>query len=277
MPMELIDSHVHVWDPVSGYPWLTGPLRRRYRLDDLRRCVEPDTSVSLIVVEAGRGDAAESSDLLALAATDPSIAGVVGAANLQCHGAGHRLEWLITGPHGRYLVGLRERLDGRLLANIGGAVAGQLAEHGLALEVNCSPQQFAQVGQLVELLGPDVPVVLDHLAGPPDAPHRIDALERWSGGLMDLAALPSVYVKLSGILTQLTGPSSWRSDLVRQAVDILGPGRTMIGSDWPVCVTGGSWATAIDSVRAALADYAPPDIQRVLAGTARHVFRIADR
>ncbi|WUS95069.1 amidohydrolase family protein [Kribbella sp. NBC_00709] len=143
--------------------------------------------------------------------------------------------------------------------------------------MSCSPKQFDQVGQLVEVLGPEVPVVLDHLAGPPAAPQPTDLLEWWVDGLKDLAALPSVSVKLSGILTQLTGPASWRVDMVRQAVNILGPDRTMIGSDWPVCLTGGSWAAAIDTVRAALTGCPPADLERVLAGTARQVFRLGDR
>ncbi|MER7245581.1 amidohydrolase family protein [Kribbella sp. NPDC000426] len=232
--------------------------------------------MSVILVEAGRGDPAETSDLLSLAVTDPSVAGVVGTANLQCPGAGGRIKALISGPHGNYLVGLRERLDARLISAVQ-TVRGQLGEHGLALEVNCSPEQFEQVGQLVETLGPDVPVVLDHLAGPPAAPQPSDLLERWVDGLKDLAALPSVSVKLSGILTQITGPASWRVEVVRHAVNIVGPGRTMIGSDWPVCLTGGSWAAAIDTVRAALTDCPPADLERVLAGTAREVFRLAER
>lgn len=274
--MDLIDSHVHIWDPISGYPWLTGPLRQRYRLADLRQSVTSGVTVSVVLVEAGRGDAAETTDLLALAAADPSVAGVVGKADLHCSGAGRRLDTLVSGPHGEHLVGVRERLDDRLLANIG-AVAGLLAEHGLALELSCSPQQFGQVGELVEILGPGVSVVLDHLAGPPANPRYRDEVERWSSGLAELAALPNLYLKLSGILTQVTGPRSWRADIAREAVKTLGPARTMIGSDWPVCLTGGSWTTAIDTVRAALSDRAPTDLQLVAVETARAAFRLADR
>jgi L-fuconolactonase len=274
--MDLIDSHVHVWDPVSGYPWLTGPLRRRYRLADLHRSVTSGVTVSVVLVEAGRGDAAETTDLLALAAADPSVAGVVGSADLHRPGAGRRLDTLVSGPHGKHLVGVRERLDDRLLSNIG-SVAGPLAEHGLALELSCSPDQLVQVGELVESLGPGVPVVLDHLAGPPvDPDHRVE-IDRWSGGLAELAALPDLYVKLSGILTQVTGPPRWRGGIVRQAVKTLGPARTMIGSDWPVCLTRGSWTTAIDTVRVALTDYPPADLKRIAVGTARAAFRLADR
>jgi L-fuconolactonase len=274
--MDLIDSHVHVWDPVSGYPWLTGPLRRRYRLADLRRSVTSGVTVSVVPVEAGRGDAAETTDLLALAAADPLVAGVVGSADLHRPGAPRRLDTLVSGPHGKHLVGIRERFDDRLLSTID-AVAGPLAEHGLALELGCSADQFEQVAELVKALGPGVPVVLDHLAGPPADPrHRVE-IDRWSSGLAELAALPDLYLKLSGFLTQVTGPPSWRVDVIRQAVKTLGPARTMIGSDWPVCLTGGGWTTAIDTVRVALIDYLPADLERVAVDTARAAFRLTDR
>src|SRR5262245_56932088 len=84
--MTVIDAHHHVWDlAVRDQPWLTGdrmaPIRRTFTLDDLRpsaRAAGVDATVLVQTVTV----AEETPELLALAAADPLVAGVVGWTDL---------------------------------------------------------------------------------------------------------------------------------------------------------------------------------------------------
>jgi predicted TIM-barrel fold metal-dependent hydrolase len=48
----------------------------------------------------------------------------------------------------------------------------------------------------------------------------------------------------------------------------------MIGSDWPVCLSRGSWSTAMSVVLDAIADSGPDAIELVGGQTARTAFRL---
>ncbi len=80
---------------------------------------------------------------------------------------------------------------------------------------------------------PALPIVIDHAAKP-----EIGAAwqSAWVDDLARLAALPQVWCKLSGLLTE-TGPG-WKRAALQPYVDHVlaqfGPGRVMWGSDWPV-------------------------------------------
>ena len=76
-----------------------------------------------------------------------------------------------------------------------------------------------------------------------------------------LAALPNVHCKLSGMITEAAW-AGWAPAHFAHFLDVVcdafGPGRLMIGSDWPVCLLAGSHADAMavaeDYVRAKFDD-----------------------
>jgi L-fuconolactonase len=76
--------------------------------------------------------------------------------------------------------------------------------------------------------------VLDHLGKPPVA---LGDDGTWARDLAALAALPQVRVKLSGIAPEGSADrpvrEQARSWLVT-ALELFGPDRCMLGSDWPV-------------------------------------------
>ena len=93
-----------------------------------------------------------------------------------------------------------------------------------------------QLPALTELLSkvPDLPVVLDHLGKPPVAAGDDGT---WARNLAELAALPQVRMKLSGIAPEGSADRPVREQArswLLTALDLFGPERCMIGSDWPV-------------------------------------------
>ena len=75
--------------------------------------------------------------------------------------------------------------------------------------------------------------VLDHLGKPAIADGQ---LEPWGSELAELARLPNVFAKLSGLTTEAK-PGEWTPEdlapYLQRALELFGPDRLMFGSDWP--------------------------------------------
>src|SRR4051812_44173319 len=109
---DLIDSHVHVWDPAANdYRWLSGELDRSYLPDDYRAGAPHTTGV--IFVEAEAADAvAEARWVDALAW--PELLGIVAQAPLE-RGDGVSGHLARLQESGR-VVGIRRQLQDEPLA-----------------------------------------------------------------------------------------------------------------------------------------------------------------
>src|SRR6202034_3783436 len=117
-PMSIVDAHHHVWDlAVRDQPWIAGPsmaaIRRSFRVDDLRPSAQA-AGVSATVVVQTVTVAAETPELLALAAADPLVAGVVGWTDLTSPAISDELARLTNGsgePGAGRLVGIRHQVQ----------------------------------------------------------------------------------------------------------------------------------------------------------------------
>ena len=69
-------------------------------------------------------------------------------------------------------------------------------------------------------------------------------MEPWSALMRELASLPNVVCKVSGMVTEASW-NNWKVENFRPYVDLLleifGPKRLMFGSDWPVCTLAGTY------------------------------------
>src|SRR5258708_39861689 len=114
--MVVIDAHHHVWDlAVRDQDWITGeqmaPIRRTFTLDDLRSAARA-AGVSATVLVQTVTIAAETPEMLAIAAADPLVAGVVGWTDLTSPDISDELARLAACPGGRHLVGVRHQVQG---------------------------------------------------------------------------------------------------------------------------------------------------------------------
>ena len=283
-PGTALDAHLHVWDlAVRPQPWTDGlpALQRSFSLDDVAADLQAAGQHGVIVVQTA-ASAAETREMLALAAAQPLVAGVVGWVDLSRPDAAEQLDAARAGPGGPALVGVRHQLqeepDPDWLARPQVRAGLQaVAAAGLVYDLVISPHQLPLVTETVAAL-PQVRFVLDHAGKPPIAGHELTTgdLAAWAADLRALAALPNVAVKLSGLVTEADW-DSWTPAQLRPVMDHVlaqfGPARTMFGSDWPVCLLAASYAQVVAAVAPVLDTLTEAERAAVRGGTARAWYR----
>lgn len=280
----LIDAHHHLWDPdTRDYPWMRGrqldPIRRAYRLDDLRtRTASAGVDATVLVQTVS--DLAETEEFLAVAAdSDGLVAGVVGWVDLTAPDVSDTLARLRQLPGGELLVAIRHQVEDEpdptwILRDevIRGLAAVGAAGLGYDLLVTAGQMSAARAAA-VRL--PEVTFVLDHCAKPPIA---AGGWQPWAGEIAALAEVPNIVCKVSGLVTEARW-DAWDVPSIRRYVDHVldrfGPRRLLFGSDWPVCELAATYEQVLDLAQAALADaLTPAEAAMVFGGTARGVYRL---
>jgi L-fuconolactonase len=95
---------------------------------------------------------------------------------------------------------------------------------------------------------PDNRFMLDHL-GKPSINNK--EYKAWKSQIKVLAAHPNMYCKLSGMTTEADLKNWTYNDLypyMEIAAEYFGLDRLCFGSDWPVCLAAGSFATTYSVV-----------------------------
>lgn len=241
-----IDAHQHFWkyDP-RHHAWIT-PEMAAIRRDFLPQDLEPELRANgmdaTITVQAAQSED-ETRFLLGLAESSRAIAGVVGWVDLRAGDLRQRLEHLSRFPK---LRGFRHVVqtepDPRFLLHedfLRGA--RMLGEFGLTYDVLIYPRQLEAALEFARRL-PGQKLVIDHLAKPEI---RNGAIREWAARMRQLAALPHVSCKVSGMVTEADW-TNWRAQDFRPYLDVVfecfGAERLMFGSDWPVCLVAASYA-----------------------------------
>ena len=246
----IVDAHHHLWDPARrDYPWMAGsslaPIRRRYTLHDLRLTIGPSVTATILVQTISSMQ--ETAEFLATAAASEGlIAGVVGWFDLT---APAELDRLLTIQGGHLLVGIRHQVEDEpdpswllrpeILTGLR-AIAAAGLPYDLLVRAPQRPAALAVAQQL-----PELSFVLDHAGKPAIAAGEWDP---WASWITDLAALPNVTCKLSGLTTEADW-NTWSTPDIRPYTDHIlnsfGPARVMFGSDWPVCELAGTYTDVL--------------------------------
>lgn len=244
-----LDSHQHFWRyDAQQYPWIPSgsPLQRDWLPSDLASLQEPLGFAGSIAVQA-RQSLEESDWLLGLADADPRIVGVVGWVDLQSVDAASQIAGLAAHPK---FVGVRhvvqDEPDDQFLLRLeflrGLAL---LRPHRLTYDLLVYPRQLPAAIEVVRRF-PEQSFVLDHIAKPSIRDGVIAPWEEW---IRELARLPNVCCKVSGMVTEARH-RGWQKADFRPYLDVVaeafGPDRLMYGSDWPVCLLAGNYAEVLE-------------------------------
>ncbi len=279
MSFPFIDTHVHFWDRgVLPCPWL----------DEQPSIAGPHTPATLhaeattglpekiVFVECGAPWLDEVKWVEQLAAREPRIVaivakcmmneGAVTVANL----AELRRHPLVRGV--RHLI--QHEPDPDFCARpefIAGVQA--CGEAGLSFDLCCFHHQRPAVGRLVRACR-GTRFILDHFGKPGI---RAGLIDPWREHIRELAAMPHVDCKLSGIITE-ADHAAWTTDQLRPYVEhvlaTFGPSRVLFGGDWPVAKLAGAYPRWLDTARALVSHVSPADQDAIFRGNARRVYRL---
>jgi len=273
-----IDAHQHFWQYDSvEHVWMTdemAALRRDFMPRDLKPLLDRLDFDGCVAVQV-RQNLEETRWLLELASQFDFIVGVVGWADLRSAELPSQLGRFANNEK---LVGVRHIVQAEPDDNFmfgkdfRRGIAG-LAELDLAYDVLIYPRQLpAAIGLVREF--PDQRFVLDHIAKPAIGE---DTREPWAAGVRELAKSPNIYCKLSGMVTEARW-NQWRPDDFRPYLDVVfeafGPGRLMIGSDWPVCTLSATYESAMRIVIDYIAQFAAEEQEGILGGNCARFYRL---
>jgi len=234
----VIDSHVHFWRYTpKEFPWITGDLKsiaKDMLPSDLWMNL-PKKIQGVIAVQA-RPCLEENDDLQTLAEQNSRIKGIVGWFDFE-QDADFQLEQykqnlLIKGfrqmlqdeknpsdymlNHKSFNLGVQKIQQNELLYSV------LIHQKDLSAAV-----QFCKRHDQYEL-------VIDHLAKP--VIYSASAFDHWKKSIRELATMPHVNLKISGLVTE-GGVISKAKDFqshINTVIEYFGPERLLWGSDWPV-------------------------------------------
>jgi L-fuconolactonase len=279
MTVLVIDSHQHFWDLRRfEYYWMTpqvNALRRDFLPTDLMPLLIRAGVHQTVVIQAHRS-LDEARWLLQLAEAHDFIAGVVTWADLASPRLGEHLDELQLHPK---FKGIRHPIedepdDAWIIRSEVLRGLAELEHRGIPYDLLVWPRHLEHALKVRERC-PELRLVVDHLANPPIAQAT---LEGWWRELENIARLPHIFCKLSGMVTQANRERWTPEDLkpyVAHAVQAFGYDRLMFGSDWPVCTLAGPYHQVVDALREVLNGLAEKDASRVWGGTAAEFYRLS--
>ncbi|MGE5124697.1 MAG: amidohydrolase family protein [Betaproteobacteria bacterium] len=273
-----IDAHQHFWRyRPETHGWISeamAVLKRDYLPRDLEPLLRGQGFDGCVAVQAAQ-TIEETRFLLELAERHPFVRAVVGYVDLASPDLERQLDELVRHPRFRGVRHIaQDEPDERWLARpdvVHGI--GALRRHGLSYDILVYARQLPAAVELVRQL-PDQPFVLDHL-GKPEV--RSGRLEPWRGELRRLATHGNVACKLSGLVTEADWDGWTTADVrpyLEAALEAFGPGRLMIGSDWPVCLLAGDYARVIGLATDFVASLSADEQAAILGTNARRFYGI---
>ncbi|MFI7101503.1 amidohydrolase family protein [Streptomyces sp. NPDC050161] len=272
-----IDAHHHLWNlGRRPQPWMDGPwadpIRRDFTLSDLAPQLAAHGIEGTVLVQSS-SSYEETAELLAVAAGEGPVRGVVGWADLTDPALGEASAALGPG-----LVGIRHQVQDEpdpdwltrpdVLRGL-----RTLAAAGLVYDLLVTPRELPAALAAARAV-PELSFVLDHAGKPPVAR---GARLPWAGHLTAIARLPNVSCKLSGLVTEADW-TTWRPDQLlpyaRHVLDAFGPDRVLFGSDWPVCTLAARYDEVVALAESATGHLTAAERAAVFGGTAARVYGI---
>jgi len=218
----------------------------------------------------------ESRLLLQLADTDDRIKGVVGWVDLRSENVADELAELADHPK---FVGVRhvvqDEPDDRFI--VGEAFmrgVSLLKDLNLTYDILIFPNQLPASIVFARAF-PEQPFVLDHIA----KPHiKTGTLSPWDEQIRELAQLPNVMCKISGMVTEADW-DNWKPEHFTPYLDVVteafGEDRLMVGSDWPVCILAGDYETVMNLETGYFSDFSEESKAKIFGGNCLRFYGLA--
>lgn len=255
----IVDSHVHLCSPQRfGYAWMKHApvLNREVLPGDFTEAIGPVEVEQFVFVEVDVNypqHLGEAAWVAELAETDRRITGMVASLPLE-QGAAVERELDELRQH-RILRAIRRLIQTqpdpefcirpKFIEGL-----NLLARHDIPFDICVYHHQLPNVIRMVRQC-PDVRFVLDHIGKPGI---KAGIFDPWRQHMRELAALPNVHCKISGVSTEADHRNWTREQLkpyIADAIETFGFDRIMYGGDWHVLELAGTypdWVSIVDWV-----------------------------
>jgi L-fuconolactonase len=275
----IVDAHVHLWrlargDNLALSPSMTA-IYRDMEPPDLKPHLDSAGVDRVVVVQAAE-TLAETLFTMGLARRFPWIAGIVAWVDPASAAIEEEVAALAWNP---IVKGARPVRDDNL--SIAWMLDRRLdrgwramADNGLALDILVQNWREIPLATALVRAWPELTIVLDH-CGKPDVANG--ALEPWATSIRELAGLPNVACKFSGLLNCAL-PGAAAEDLrpyAFQVFESFTASRVMWASDWPPLELAAGYETWIGISQEILTQLSAHEIEQVMAGTAARIYRLA--
>jgi L-fuconolactonase len=278
----IVDSHVHLCDPKRfGYSWTRNApsLNRQVLPDDLTRAAAPVKIEQFVFVEVDVDlpqHLDEASWVSELARSDGRLTGMVAALPLE-RGNAIEPELEQLAQH-KVLKAIR-----RLIQNQPDPefcirpdfIAGLklLPRHDLAFDICIFHHQMPSALRMVRHC-PEVRFVLDHIGKPGI---KAGLFEPWRQHLRELASMPNVVCKISGVATEADHKNWTREQLrpyIEHAIESFGFDRIMFGGDWHVSELATTYPEWVEIVAWVVEDCTPEEKRKLFRDNAVSIYRL---
>jgi L-fuconolactonase len=279
---SFVDTHVHLWDTRRlRYPWLQDipKLNRPHLLAEYleQAGATPVGAMVFLQCEVDPEQAlAEAQWAQELAEREPRLEGIVAWAPLEKGSAARpfleRLQQLPRVRGIRRIIQYEPDVEFCLRPDFLRGVR-MLPEFGWSFDLCIAPIHLGNTIRLARLC-PEVSFVLDHIGKPSI---REGAWEPWASELRELASLPNVCCKISGLVTE-ADRSHWKKEdlkpYIAHVVDCFGFDRLLFGGDWPVVTLAAGYRQWLEALEWALAGSPADALRRLYHDNARRIYRL---
>ena len=278
----LIDSHIHLLDQKRfGYSWASGApaLKRDWTPGDLAAAAKLYAIEGFVFVEVDV-DAPQYLDeaewLEGLAKSDKRVLGGVACLPLE---RGKSIEPEMARIAGLSAIrGVRRLIQNQpdpefmLKPDFLDALK-LLPKYNLSFDICIFHHQLPNALEMARRC-PDVAFILDHIAKPGI---KAGLKDPWREQMREMAALPNVVCKLSGVTTE-ADHKTWTREQLRPYIDhviaCFGPDRILYGGDWPVCEPAGGYSRWLETLDWATSDFSTSEKRKLFRDNSIKAYRL---
>lgn len=274
-----IDAHQHFWqfDPHRD-AWITDEMaviKRDFLPQDLQPLLHQHQFDGCVAVQADPSEK-ETTFLLHLAEQHSFIKGVVGWLDLCSATIVDRLEYFSKFEK---LKGLRHIVQGEpdgfmLRADFQHGISA-LENYNLTYDILIFPHQLEEAIQLVKAF-PKQLFIIDHCAKPYIKDGKI---KDWQADIKSLSTFKNVACKVSGLPTEADW-KSWNKTTIKPYLDVVykafGSKRILFGSDWPVSLLAGKYATTVGLIEDYISDFSESEQHQIMGLNAKNWYHLKE-
>lgn len=276
--MNRIDSHQHFWNyHPAKQVWMSdamSALKYDFGPADLLPLLNSCNLQGCVAVQANQAEE-ENDFLIQLSQQFSFIKGIVGWVDLQATNVKERLAYyqnikIIKGF--RHVIHDEVDIDFMLQPAFLNGI-NCLHEFDFTFDVLIFPIHLKNTFLLIKQ-NPQQRFVIDHIAKPAI---KNNEFEIWKTNLAKVAALPNVYCKISGMVTEANW-KQWKKEDFKIYLDtvfeLFGTDRIMYGSDWPVCTLSANYTSMYEIVQDYFSKFSSNEQHKFFGLNATHFYHL---